>query len=176
MDIFAELAMMQERIQANQWDAFESHYQSLCASADSEMARCIAGTDLSYYNDRQFDAYCKALKKARSVEARAIYFEYDLDNDWQSSFYICKEYAELEAADDDWACRWVSQVRGSCIPAFTKIYSRTDKFGQTPLAIAITLFLIARTTAALRATVARKSPGTIRICLGFHDQDPIHRL
>jgi hypothetical protein len=139
-------------------------------------ARRIASTDFNYYNERQYDAYCKALKKVRTADARAIYFEYDIDNSWRSSFYVCKEYAELEVGDDDWACRWVSQVRGCGIPEFTEIYNTTDTFCATPEATAITLYLIARTTAALKATVIRKSPGTIKICIGFHDQDPIHRL
>lgn len=176
MDISAELAKMQERILTENCDAFEARYNNICAAANSEVAKRIAGTDLNYYNERQFDAYCKALKKARSADAIAIYYEYDIDNDWRSSFFVCKEYAPLEIGDDDWACRWIAQVRGSGISEFTEVYNATDKFCNTPVATAITLFLIARTTAALKKTVARKPPGTIKICIGFHDQDPIHRL
>ena len=176
MEIVAELAKMQRRILTNDWDTFESDYEKICASANPDVARRIASTNFSYYNERQYDAYCKALKKARAAAARAIYHEYDIDNSWQSSFYVCQEYAEPEAGDDDWACRWTSEVRGSGLAEFTKIYNGTDTFCETPEATAITLYLIARTTAAFKATVMRKSPGTIKICIGFHDQDPIHRL
>lgn len=176
VDIFAELTKMQDRLLTNTWDVFQTHYEGQCAAANPEVARQIADTELNYYNDRHYDAYCKALKKARSADALAIYFEYDIDNDWQSSFFVCKEYADLEVGDDDWACRWLAQVRGSCISKFAGVYNATDKFCRTPEATAITLFLIARTAAALKMTVARKPPGTIKICIGFHDQNPIHRL
>lgn len=176
MDIFAGLAEMQGRMAAGDWAAFEAHYAQLCSAVDSSVAERIAAVDLDYYNDRQYDAYCKALKKARSADAAALYFEYDLDNDWQSTFFVCREYAEPDIGDDDWACRWAAQVRGSCVPKFAEIYGRTEKFGVTPAAVAVTLYLIARTEAALAATVARKPPGAIKVCIGFHDQDPIHRL
>lgn len=176
MDIFAELAEMQRRILANDWSAFEKHYETICHAANPSAAKQIASADLGYYSDRKFGAYCKALKKAQSAHAPAIYFEYDLDNEWQSSFFICNEYAEPEAGDDDWACDFDTSVRASSIPEFAEIYDSTDKFCCSPEATAITLFLIARTTAALRAVVSRKLPGTVRICIGFHDQNPIHRL
>lgn len=167
---------MQNRILDCDVDAFESHYRLQCEAHDSAVAARIAKVDLDYYGDRQFDAYCKAIKKAKATQAPAIYFEYDLDNDWKSSFFVCKKYTPPEVGNDDWACHWHSAVPGSCIPEFAQIYDSTDKFCRTPHATAITLYLIARTSSAIKRLSMRKPSGIVKLCMAYHDQDPIHRL
>jgi hypothetical protein len=131
---------------------------------------------MEYYEDRLFSAYCEALKEARRTAAKAVYFEYDLDNDWHAWFFVCPEYRRLEEQDDDWACSWASDHQAPSNPEFAEIYGATEKFCETDRATAITLALIARTIIALNSVVERERPGEIVVCIGFHDQDPVHRL
>lgn len=106
--------------------------------------------------------------------AAALYFEYDMDNDWQSSFFICNDYTMLSEEDDDWASDWISSVKGPDLKEFAKIYAENG-FDYNEEAIGITLYLIIKTV-ILFGKVAESIEINIPICIGFHDQDPIMRI
>ena len=86
----------------------------------------------------------EAIQIATSEEAKAIYFEYNLDNEWDSQFYICEEYFSLEEEDDDWASEWTYDVEGPKSIELADVYAENG-FDINEKAIGINLYLIART-------------------------------
>jgi hypothetical protein len=176
MDIFHELDLMQRRIIDGDWPQFEKHYAKACSSDAPNLATKIEAVDLgSYHSDRLFGSYCKALKKANKSSASAIYYEYDMDNDWDTNFFVCPEYAPREAGDDDWACEYNGVVRAPGIYDFGKIYSSLGGFCTDQTGTSAILYMIARTVVSLKEILDRK-PSTKVVCMAFHDQDPVHRL
>ena len=149
---------------------------SLCGQHNEHLKKIDAVRLADDALDRLFGAYCKALKASRKHGAAAIYFEYDLDNDWTGNFFVCPSYNPLSVGDDDWACDYISAIRTPGIYEFGQIYKRLGGFCTTDGSTAATLYMIARTSNALSNVVGRKPPDSIAICIGFHDQDPIHRL
>ena len=80
--------------------------------ASTEYAERIKVIDVESYKVSIRVGLDAAVEMATNEEAKAIYFEYDLDNEWTSQFYICEEYAPLEEEDDDWASEWTYDVEG----------------------------------------------------------------
>jgi hypothetical protein len=105
---------------------------------------------------------------------KSIYFEYDLDNDWSSCYFLCDDYNELEEQDDDWASDWSQNVEGPILTDFAEIFSENG-FDGSEKAMGITLYLIARTVVVF-AKACEKVECIIPICIAFHDQDPIMRV
>lgn len=175
MDIFEELEVMQNMIPPKDWTEFESHYRNLCSkTANSNIAERIERVDFSEYS-KELESSWK-LSLSSSDKANAIYFEYDLDNNWDSSFFVCQEYTKREFGDDDWACEWLKDLQGPKFEELTEIYADTDNFCKTPEATAITLYLIARTVATFGRIVSRQDINNLAITIGFHGQDPIMRI
>lgn len=176
IDIFEELSEMQTRMDRDGMQETVQHYSLLC-QRHSDQWEPIATTEINKdYLDRLFEAYCEAFKLAEGSDAAAIYFEYDMDNQWDANFFVCESYAPPEEEDDDWACDYVEAIPAPGIGSFATIYQELDGFCTDDSSTTATLFMIARTAEALSAVVDRKPAEQRAICIGFHDQDPIHRL
>ncbi len=175
MDAVVELASMQRLITDHGTSAAVKEYSSLCEK-HSKYATEINAIEIEHYLDRMFGAYCKALKRARNANAKAIYFEYDLDNDWNSNFFVCPAYKPIQAGDDDWACDYISASATPGIFQFAEIYAQFDGFCIDDESTSATLHMIARTADVVSSVINRKLDKSIAMCIGFHDQDPIHRI
>ena len=113
---------------------------------------------------------------AQKQKAPAIYFEYDLDNNWDSTFFICKEYSALEDNDDDWASNWNEDLQGPRLKEFANIYE-IDGFDINETAVGSTIYLIARTVISYaKAYQVLSDESSLAVCIAFHDQDPIIRI
>ncbi|MHB0936230.1 MAG: WG repeat-containing protein [Armatimonadota bacterium] len=180
LDIFNELLHMEQQIGSREWNRFEETYRASCAvAAGEEHAVRIASVDLTDYSHELSAALRKAVESGIRKKAKALYFEYDLDNDWQSAFFVCKRYLPRKREDDEWACDWSEDIPGPAQPALGSIYAEHD-FGGSDFAVASTLYLIARTIAALGRCVdefrAKTNLQGMAICIGFHDQADVFRL
>ncbi|MED0981642.1 hypothetical protein P4T48_19530 [Bacillus paramycoides] len=174
MDIFQYLEEMQEDIFSLQVSEIESKYYEICSMlASSEDAERIKSIHLDSYKKSIRISLKEALEMAASEEAKAIYFEYDLDDEWDSHFYVCEDYFPLDEEDDDWACEWTYDIEGPKSVELAGFYAENG-FDTNEKAIGMTLYLIARTVCSfINACSGLQS--NIPICIGFHDQDPIIR-
>ena len=143
--------------------------------AGKKQAARIAAVDFAAYEKAFRKGLRKAAKEAVARDANALYFEYDLDNEWQSNFFICGPYTPEAEGDDEWACDWMEDVPGPDFPELTRIYEENG-FDQTPAAVGSTLFLVARTVAAIGRIVRKEALQSLTFCIAFHDQSPILRL
>jgi hypothetical protein len=169
MCVYAEVA---------DWGGLERKYLGLCAQlAGDEMAAWIRYLDFSEYRDRLDKSYRRMLRHLRIARPRAIYFEFDMPNDWAGTFFLCRDYLPPEANDDDWACDWVAKIDGPEFPKLTEVFQIDGgRIDEDPPARGKCAYLIARTLATLGRCIRRHPVEGICICAGFHGQDPVTRL
>lgn len=176
MNIFKLLEKMSPFIGARDWHGLESAYWRIAAQAAGEpQAKRIAAVALESYEKGLSKGLKLALKKARAATAQAVYFEYDLDNDWEGTFFICPQYSPQKLGDDDWAGDWAEDFPGPDSPDLCAIY-RKHGFAKDAKAAASTGYLIARTVAAFGRCAETLETDGIALCIAFHDQDPIMRI
>jgi len=143
--------------------------------AGPQQAIRISTLDFRPYQQGIADSFAEAIRRFDGSTAVALYFEYDLDNDWDSAFFLCPEYNPESAEDEDWACDFVDDIAGPGFPEASELY-RENNFDRTPMALGSTLYLVARTVAAFGRCAERVQLKARAICIGFHDQTPVTRV
>jgi hypothetical protein len=176
MDIYEHLAEMKPFIQKQDWKGLETKYSTLCnALSGGAESKRISAISLTAYLVSLRKALTKSVSEAHKHKAKAIYFEYDLDNTWDSNFFICPAYNPEPQGDEDWACDWVSEVPGPSHQPMSEIYLE-NHFDKTDKAKGNTLYLVARTVSVLGQAMEGIGCDGLVVCAAFHDQDPIMRL
>ena len=176
MTIYEHIEQMKPFIKRTDWAGLEEEFCALAENlGGTGTARPIKSLDFDRYQQALSSGLDQAKRMASRLEARAIYLEYDLDNDWESTFFLCKEYRSEAADDDDWACDYVQTIPGPAFPEASAIYDENG-FDRTPLATGSTLYLIARTVASFGRVACLAPSGSLPICIAYHDQDPIFRI
>ena len=175
MNIFDYLEELQAELFEKSYEEMEAKYYELCSTTvKGNAAERIHNISLDTFQKQVKSSLQEAVHIVNEQSAKAIYFEYDMDNDWESTFFICDGYSSLFEEDDDWASDWIEEIEGPSNKEFAQIYQENG-FDATEKAKAITLFLIVRTLVAF-GTVAKSIKLNVPLCIGFHDQDPIMRI
>ncbi|MEH7352131.1 hypothetical protein V7150_00940 [Neobacillus drentensis] len=177
MNIFEYLDELQVDLREKNLEEIQEKYFNICSElAGNERANKIKQIDLNEYVYELKTGLKESIKIAQEQRAKAIYFEYDLDNKWDSAFFICEEYSPLEDEDDDWASDWTDDFEGPSLESFGDIYE-LDGFDSNDAAIGSTIFLVTRTvTSFTQAYKGLSAESSIAVCIAFHDQDPIIRI
>lgn len=177
MKIFDHLEEMYEFLRENDWDDLEAEYRERAEKwSGKKVADKIHSVKLKSYANKLEDALTRAVETAESLPAKAVYFEYDIDNDWKSYFYICPEYYPENEEEEEWAGEWEERIKGPSLPAFAKIYDKNGGHGDDDSGNGVTLYLISRTVAALGRALDDIPSTSLAVCIGYHDQEPIWRL
>jgi len=175
MDIYYYFEKMQSDFFSMTIGELEKKYYVLCREeCGEEQANAINEINMEEYIAELESSVTTLLHSYDITKAKALYFEFDLDNSWDSNLYICDRYSELEKEDDDWASDWVYDVSGPSHTLLSDLYAKYG-FDSSKEAVFSTLYLIARTVCAYKAAVTKFSL-SLPICIAFHDQDPIMRL
>lgn len=175
MNIYFYLEKMQLDIFNLTMGELKKKYYILCREVcGEEHAADIKEIDLKGYINELESSLLTLLDSSDINRAKALYFEYDLDNSWDSNLYACDRYSELEEEDDDWASEWVYEVTGPSHTLFSDLYAKYG-FDSSKEAVFSTLYLIARTVCAYKSAVTKFNL-SLPLCIAFHDQDPIMRL
>lgn len=175
MDIFDYLEEMQVELFQKSFEEIEAKYYRLCSTiAGDNIAARIRNISLDIFQTKLKSSLQEALHIVNEQSVEAIYFEYDMDNEWESTFFVCDEYGSLSEGDDDWASEWIGEIEGPINKEFAQIYQENG-FDATEKAKVVTLLLVIRTVTAL-GTVAESMKVNVPLCIGFHDQDPIMRI
>lgn len=165
---------MRPLIAAGDWDELERTYRQQLDRADRGVANAIAAIDLTAYESRLRQGVRDAVRAADGSVA-AVYWEFDIDNAWESAFFLCTEYAPEEVGDDDWAASFVEDnvIAGPSMPDFGALLGAT--WAGSTADVSRSLYLVARTIAAV-GRVGEGWPLAVPLCAGFHDQDPVFRI
>ena len=164
-------------INEKNWNSLEEDFRKVSLLlAGAKTVESISEIGTIEYESELKKTMASAYKKAENTSAKAIYFEYDLDNYWSSNFFICPEYNNREVGDEDWACDWIEEVEGPDFDPFADIYKSSHGFDVTDRDKGITLYLVARTVAVFGRCSEDFSDKPFVLCMGFHDQSPIMRI
>ena len=175
-DIFELLAEMRPYVTQARWSELEDAYRRVCERlAGPQQASRIAALDFQTYQAALRSALAEAPRHLAESRAQALYFEYDLDNRWESAFFVCAGYNAEHVGDDDWICDWVADWRGPSFEEASQLYVE-NHFDRTPVAQGSTLYLVARTVAAFGRSLDQVPLDALAVCIGFHDQDPVMRV
>ncbi|MFB8427074.1 hypothetical protein ACFC4S_34595 [Priestia megaterium] len=175
MNIFDCLDELQAELFEKSYEEMEAKYYELCSTnVESNEAERIHNINLDTFQMKVKISLEEAVHIVNEQSAKAIYFEYDMDNGWESTFFICNGYSSLIEEDDDWASDWIDEIEGPSNKEFAQIYQENG-FDATEKARVITIFLIVRTLVAFTKAV-KNIKVDIPLCIGFHDQDPIMRI
>jgi hypothetical protein len=158
------------------WDGLESNYHNQAREwSGRSLARRIAEVDLTGYGAAWSGALAEAAAAAGEHESKAIFFEYDMDSGWEGRFLLCANYAPEAAKDEEWSWEWAAEVEGPGIPEFGGIF-REFGFDRTDQAKGSTLYMIARTVAAVGRSLTPDRVGTAALCIGYRNQNPLLRF
>lgn len=158
------------------YDGLESIYSTQAREwSGRSLARRIGEVDLRTFRSELARGLADAEKSAEEHGAPAIYFEYDVNNGWIGRFFVCRAYAPVSAGDESWTDEWFEELEGPRIPEFGR-FLREYGFDRTDQAKGCTLYMIARTVAALGRCVDPAAPGKAALCIGYRSQNPLLRL
>lgn len=171
MIIYNYLKHLQQDIFRLSPQEIEKKYFEVCKElTDSASVQKIFGLSMKDY-EKELDLCFQKVMNDEQEEFKAIYFEYDMDNEWSSRYYLCTEYYEIKEENEDWACEWDTYVEGPNLPLFTQIYEETGGFD---LAGTVLCLIVKTVVSFLR--VVQKYDAPMPVCIGYHDQDPIMRM
>jgi hypothetical protein len=175
------LDIVQEFSKQKDWNGMESYFNQYCERfVSAGVAAAIKNVDLveceRYLTTKTNEAF--SLAKAHSV--KAIYYEYNIQNDWASNFYICPNYNPIETQDDDWVVNFIQidELKGfeptaENIPELSGCLYECEGVEERTV---VEYYLIARTTAAFGRATQVLDLGNIALCIGFHDQQIVTRI
>lgn len=175
MRIYDQIEEMKEFIAEGDWDGLEKAARKRCEKlAGKEAAAKIAEVDLSDYMEDMEEGLKRAYEEGEDLGAVAIYFEYDMENQWNGAFFLCTEYNPEEEEDDDWATSADEEVEGPASPELAELY--VSSFDTSEKDRGINGYLIARTIAAFGRCVDILPDPEGAVCIGFHDQESVLRI
>ena len=175
MRIYDQIEEMKDFIAEGDWDGLEKSARKRCEKlAGKDSAKAIADIDLTDYLEELEEGLKRAYEEAEEIEAVAVYFEYEMENQWNGAFYLCSEYNPEEEEDDDWASVPDEEVEGPSAPELAEYYAGT--FDSNDEDRGINGYLIARTIAAFGRCVDILPDPDCAVCIGFHDQESVLRI
>jgi len=175
MDIYEFLEELQKEILDMLLSkcVLEEKYYQLCLEENRDAAIEIRKMDFSNYIDHIAKGYNKAVCLQNNYPIKAIYFEYDMYNDWQTQCFLSDNYNNIQQLDDDWACSWCEDFFLTDFEKLSEIYKKYLRKFDT----FVNLYLIVRTTLAFREAIGNNlNNNTAAICVAFHDQSIVTRL
>src|SRR6478736_7269784 len=111
MNIFDCLDELQAELFEKSYEEMEAKYYKLCSTqVEGNEAERIHNINLDTFQMQVKVSLQEAVRIVNEQSAKAIYFEYDMDNDWESTFFICDGYSSLFEEDDDWASDWIEEI------------------------------------------------------------------
>ncbi|MCI0571115.1 MAG: hypothetical protein L0Y66_10205 [Myxococcaceae bacterium] len=172
-DLFTELDRLLPLVRARRWVEVERSAREMCALlAGRECAESIAAVDTARY---EADLRRSARDAAEScpADAEVVYFEFDPDDAWEGTFFICPEYCREEEREDEWVCGWLHHVPGPEFEPFARLYVEHGCYKRGSAASGAALYLIIRTLCACGRAVEDVDFGPRPVCIAFHDADEV---
>ena len=185
MDAFTELINTTDSIQSaifsDTLDEYLAKRLEKCLANPKSRDGAIRIRDANWdkFREKTEAAVVDALAKNPSLleSTKAIYYEYDTDNGWGGDFFFCTSYNPLSQEDDDWACDYEVSVEAPAAPELAGpelVFANGDAEDYSLFFYA--LVEVTRNLALVEKSLKEKFPNLPRICVAFHDQDPITRL
>lgn len=174
MDVYSLLEQQQAVIAEGDWDELERAGVAAAVEISGDRhLRKVIDVDLTDYTRALDHAIGDALSRVEKSDPAALYFEYDLDNGWESAIFLCSAFEPPFVPFAEWPIGSDEHVEGPALPAFAKAFGRFG-WDNTEESRAMVIVTVARTTAAFGRALHRGDPQRdLPWAIGFHDQDPL---
>jgi hypothetical protein len=162
----------------NNWPALEAHFFHLTETcADPTTAARIKMIDLDPYITALVQFYNEQYAAISFHAIKAFYYEYDPDDLWKGTLFICDRYSPSRSASDEWSRHSIQKAAGPKLPEFAHLYQELGGFNpENDAQTAVSFYLIARTAAALGKAVAQLPLTRAAICIAHRGQKNITRI
>lgn len=147
-------------------------YENCIAQGEATLAEQIHNVDWEDFG-QTFSQTIEKILSMKNSEIKAIYYEYDTENNWCGALYACLSYNQLSEDDDDWACDWKEYFDLPDVPVYPQL--KMDLSLQNKKSLSVFLYAISILTGVC-AKIVHQLHSPIPICIGFHDQSTITRL
>lgn len=174
MDVYEHLRQMAPRISARDWADLEFTYRAVCARlCGPGTADRIAKIELGGYVDALASGLSRSLLRAQALGAKAVHFEFDLEEGWKGEFLLCRRYT---SGSESWIENAAEELPGPDCPELARVFEAYG-FDDSSASTGALVYLLARTAGAVgQAFDAIPAPGELAVCFGFKDQNPLFRL
>ncbi|NLW47092.1 MAG: hypothetical protein GXY86_07120 [Firmicutes bacterium] len=168
---FEELNNIQELVEKNEWEIIEECFKNLCIRiAGEEFVVLINQLDFSNYKAELEVKLLEAIQIANDKGAKAIYYSYDQNRNWNAAFLICNDYTKgkdvEKPSDEDWASRWCREVKVECFEEAYDIYEMSKGFFSKKY-IGVTLYIASIIMRELKDIIKKLDIGNLSICMHF---------
>ncbi len=177
MKIFDYLEDLYEYIKDNEWDDVENRYRKVAVKlAGKDIIADIDDVNLDGYEEDLEAVLSETVEKCEDEGYTALYFEYDMDEDWESSFSCYSRYtAEGEDEEEEWMENLEDKSEGPTLPDFGEIYKKYCA-GDDARSAGVMLYLIVKTVCALGRRLENIQTSSLAVCIGYSNQLPIWRI
>jgi hypothetical protein len=176
VEVWAEVESLQPLLRARRWAALEATAQRECAAlAGWACAQVIADVDTRDY-EAELGRCARQLAADCPADAQAVAFEFDPENRWESTFFLCSDPHPPLRLEGEWACDWLHHVSGPDFEPFAELYEELGGFGRSARAVGATFYLITRTVAAAGRAMVQVDFGARALCVVYHDGQDVLRV
>lgn len=135
-----------------------------------ELIDKIMAVSLKGYEKKIVSKMSECIERAHAENAEALCLYYNLDNGWDSTMYICKDYTK---ENNDWVSNSKSWVEVGKARGFSGIYKNDAEgaFFADKLSSGICTLLMLRTTIAFHNVAKRFSDCGLKLCITATESD-----
>ena len=176
VEVWVEMDRLQPLLRERRWAALEATAHGECAAlAGWACAQRIADVDTQDY-EAELHRLALELAAECPVDAQAVAFEFDPENRWESTFFLCSEPHPQHSLEGEWACDWMHHISGPEFEPFAQLYEETGGFGHSPSAVGAALYLIIRTMVSVGRALEEVDFGKRALCIAYHDGRDVLRV
>lgn len=168
--LYQGIDYIQQAICMNRLNSLQNVFYNNCDKNNKDVADRIRAISWNYYKI-EMKQQLESILYSNNQDIKAIYYEYDPDNNWEGTIFACHSYNDLNE-DDDWACDWTHSLQSPVIPDYTNL--DIDLSLKTEQSAWILLYAILVLTMTYTDIVFQLH-SNLPFCIGFHDQSPITR-
>lgn len=135
-----------------------------------DLIKKIIAVSLSSYQQRLEQYLPICLERAKVEQAKAICLYYDLDNGWDSTFFISQHY---HPTNSDWISMSRSWINIGRVRGLNKFYRHEAQYAffADEISTAICLLVISKTTMVFWHALEKFRDSEVKICITCTDSD-----
>ncbi|MFP3591395.1 hypothetical protein [Chryseobacterium sp. SIMBA_038] len=135
----------------------------------------IMSINLKSYEKKVEAQMDECLKRAKLENAEALCLYYNLDNGWDSTIYICKEYTDENSYWISKSRSWIEIGKTKGFSGIYKIDAQSAFFGDK-ISSGICILLMLRTTISFYNVAQKFSDCGMKICITATESDFVRVL
>ncbi len=170
--LYQGIDKIQQAIGKPELQLLRNEFYNHCDQNNKVVADKIGSISWNSYQQEMTKQLTTVLNSKSRRSIKAVYYEYDPDNNWEGAIFACLSYNNDAYEDDDWACDWKKSIQAPNIPGYTSL--GIDVSLKTEQSAWIFLYAVLVLTETY-SDIVHSLRANLPFCIGFHDQNPITR-